>query len=219
MCWMRVLSTTMVLVKWVVAIKPRCVGHHCVVILSLHHHPNMCVCAPWCELRCVLGCAWPMVCVLWLKVICGTCGWLHGFAIHTCPLSVSQHQLDDMRTWWLAIMHWLAVLWPLFFFSLSNHNCLLFFHRPSFLLTFTLHHGCLEMIFWNALDGHNKLLILFLHIPMIDGLRASILWSLDETVFHLYHCLRDIIWCVIHTWRCVILWIWGIDIVLCIVHS
>mgnify|MGYP007005308801 FL=1 len=53
------------------------------------------------------------VCVLWLKTIGGSCGWLHGFAIHmcaslpfitngthhTCPLSVAQHQLNGKRTW------------------------------------------------------------------------------------------------------------------------
>ena len=28
--------------------KPWCVGLHCVVIQSLHHHPTMCMCALWC---------------------------------------------------------------------------------------------------------------------------------------------------------------------------
>ena len=66
-----------------------------------------------CGLRCVTVHTLPMVCVLWLKAIGGTCGWLHGFAIHmcaslvfitngthhACPLSVAQHLLDGTRTW------------------------------------------------------------------------------------------------------------------------
>ena len=68
MCWMRVLSTTMVLVKWVDAMKPLCVGHHCVVIQSLHrHHPTMCVHRGVCRMRCAMCRAWPMV--------CECCGW------------------------------------------------------------------------------------------------------------------------------------------------
>ena len=55
------------------------------------------------------------VCELWLKAIGGTCGWLHGFAIHMCaslpsitngthctyPLSVAQHRFgwqEDLVT-------------------------------------------------------------------------------------------------------------------------
>ena len=41
----------MVLVKWVVAMKPWCVCHHCVVIQSLHHNPIMYVCTMECVME------------------------------------------------------------------------------------------------------------------------------------------------------------------------
>ena len=42
-----------------------------------------CACTMVCGVRCVMGCALPMMCV-WLKAIGGTCGWLHGFSINMC---------------------------------------------------------------------------------------------------------------------------------------
>ena len=60
-------------------------------------------------------------------------------------------------------------------FSLSNHNCLLFFFKPSFSFLHPLHLGSFGVIFWGEFDNFNKRLILFLLIPMVNGLSDSIL--------------------------------------------
>ena len=204
MCWMRVLSTTMVLVMWVVAIKPWCVGHHCVVIQSPHHHLTTCVHHGVCRLRCVMGHAWPIVCV--------SCGWrrLVGLVVgcmalpstyvplcHSSQMALTTHahfllhNTKWMARWLGDLLSCIGWLFSDHSFALSNHNCILFFLKPSFLLTNTSSR-MLDYL-WDELDDCNKCLILFLPIPVVSALRASILWSLNGTVFLPSHCLCDIV--------------------------
>ena len=151
MGWMRVLSTTMVLMKWVIAMKPWCVGLHCVVIQSLHNHPTMC--APqrvWIEM-CDWSCMTNDVCVvvegdwrhLWLVA------WLchphlclfvihhkwHSPHIPTFCCTTSIGWQEDLVTCHHAFVR-CFVTTP-FPFHFSNHNCLLLFLKPPFLLTST----------------------------------------------------------------------------------
>ena len=215
MCWMRVLSTTMVLVKWVVALKPWCVGHHCVVIQSHHHHPTMCVCT----MMCVDWGVWRSVHDQW----CVCCGWRRLVALvvgcmallsasmllcHSTQMAhtVHAHFLFHNTTWmargpgdlpscigWLFCDH---------SFSLSNHNSL-FFLKPSFLLASSSSRMLGDDLL-DAFDGPSKRLFLFHPIPVVYGLSASILWCLDGTAFLLPHYLCNVIWCMIRTSRCVI---------------
>ena len=180
----------MVLVKCVVAMNPWCVGHHCVVIQSLHHHPTMCMCALWC---------------VWIGVCDGACmtngvcvvvegDWWHLWLVawlchpHVCLFAIhhkwhSPHMptfccttligwQEDLVSWHHALVG-CFVTTPFLFF-LSNHNCLLFFLKPPFLLTST--SSCvLGDDLWDELDGLDKCFIIFLLIPVVDGLSASIL--------------------------------------------
>ena len=67
-----------------------CLSSLCGHPVSLQHHQTMCVCTMvcvWIEV-CDGVCMTNDVCVLWLKAIGGTCGWLHGFAIHMCASAI-----------------------------------------------------------------------------------------------------------------------------------
>ena len=181
------------------------VGHHCVVSLSPHYYQTMCVNHGVCEDRGV----WFGVHDLWF--VC--CGWRQLVALvvgcmalsSTCvPLCHSSqmalithahfllHDITQMGRGPGDLSSCIGWLFCDYSFSLSNHNCLIFFLKPSFLLTSTsscmLRYGVCD-----ALYGFGKLLILFLLISVIDGLSVSILWSLDGTVFLLSHCLPDMI--------------------------
>ena len=157
-----------------------------------------CTCAQWCVDWGVWWSVHDQWCVLWLKVIGGTCGWLHGLAIHmcaslpfitngthnNCPLSVAQHRLVWSEDRMICQHAFLGcfVTTP---FSLSNHNCLLFFSKPSFLLKPPL-PWMLGDEPWGVFDGYNKRLIPFLLISVVNCLSASILWCLDGTILILY---------------------------------
>ena len=188
MCWMRVLSTTMVLVKCVVAMKPWCVGQHCVVIQSLHHHPTMCMCALWCVWIgvCDGACMTNGVCVvvegdwwhLWLVAwLCHPYVCL--FAIHhkwhsPCMLTFCCTTPNGWQEDLVTCHHALVgcfVTTPFPFpttivsSSFSNHP---FFSCP-------LHLGCLLIVLEMNFDDTNKRIITFLPIPVDNCLRTSIL--------------------------------------------
>ena len=154
--------------------KPWCVGHHCVVIQSLHHHPTMCVCTMVCVCVVVEGDWWHLWLVAWLchPHVCL-------FAIHhkwhsphmptfCCTTPIGWQ--EDLVTCHHALVG-CFVTTPFPFpttivsSSFSNHP---FFSRP-------LLHRSLEMIIWDEFDSFTKRLILFLPIPMVDGLSAPIL--------------------------------------------
>ena len=144
-----------------VAIKPWCVGHHCVVIQSLHHHPTM-----W---ECTMMCVWIEVC----DVACMTNGvcvvvegdWWHLWLVawlchpHVCLFAIHHkwHSLhiptfccttpngwqEDLVTWHHALVGCFVTTPFSFPFpittvssSFSNHP---FFPRSLLL-------ACLEMI-------------------------------------------------------------------------
>ena len=89
-------------------------------------------------------------------------------------------------------------------FSHSSHDCLIFFLKPSFLLT-SMSSWVLGDDIWYELCGFNKRAISFLPKPVIDNVSASILWSLNGTVFLVSRCLCDTVECVMHTSWCIML--------------
>ena len=165
--------------------KPWCVGHHCVVIQSLHHHPTMCVHhgVGWIEV-CDRACMTNGVCV----VVEGD--WWHLWLVawlchpHVCLFAIHHKwHSPHMPIFCCTTPKWMArgpgdlpscIGW-LFCdhsFSLSNHNCLLFFLKPSFLLTSTS-SWMLRDDLCDGVNGSCKCLILFFPVPVFDCLSAS----------------------------------------------
>ena len=139
--------------------KPWCVGHHCVIIQSLHHHPIMCMHHGLWIVVCIMVCMINDVCVV------AEGDWWHLWLVawlchpHVC-LFVIHHKWysPHIPIFCSTAPNWMArgpgdlpscIGW-LFCdhsFSLSNHNCLLFFLKSSLFFSNPLHHGCFEMFF------------------------------------------------------------------------
>ena len=228
MCWMRALSTTMVLVKWVVAIKPWCAGHHCVVVQSLHHrHPTMCVHHCVCGLMYVMwACVTNSVCCDWRRLVglVVGCMALPSTCVPLCHLS--QMALTTHGHFLLHNTNWIARgpgdLPSCIGWLFCDHSFFLFSFRPqlSLLLSQTILSSQVHFFFvawrWPLawIWCYCKYLIIFLPIPVVDCLMASIMWCLDGTVFVLNNCLCVNIWCIRYMSCYVTSHIWLVNAVL-----